>query len=269
MTRTLAAILLAVLCLAASAPPAPAAEDQAALEIMRRVDARDDGDDRTARLFMTLIDRNGQTRERALATFRKDRGPDTLNLMFFLSPANVRDTGFLTHDYRAPERDDDQWLYLPELRKTKRIASADRSQSFMGTDFSYADMTRRVLEEWEYRLLGEREAHGRPAWLIEATPASDAVERRYGYRKSVLFVRPDIDMVVRAVHWIADRERLKYLDMQDVERIDGIWTATRLEMRTVENKETLHRTEMRFEGVRYGQDLDDDLFTLRRLEAGL
>ncbi len=257
--------LIAVMLLPAGAPAA----DERALEIMRQVDALDDGDNRTARMSMTLIDRDGNTRTRQIQTFIKDRGRDTLNLMFFLSPSNVRNTGFLTHDFREPDRDDDQWLYLPELRKTKRIAGAGKSQSFMGTDFSYADMTRRVLEEWNYRLLGERDVRGRPAWLIEATPASESVRERYGYAKSVLLVRKDVSMVVRAVHWLTTGGRLKYLDVTGLERIDGIWTRVELDMRTVRNKETQHRTVLRFEGVRYNQDLGEDLFTLRQLEKGI
>ncbi len=248
--------------------PAAQAADNEALEIMRRVDAVDDGDNRTARMSMTLIDRNGSTRARRLQTFMKDRGRDTLNLMFFLSPANVRNTGFLTHDFRDPSRDDEQWLYLPELRKTKRIAGSSKSQSFMGTDFSYADMTRRVTEEWKYRLLGERDVRGEPAWLIEATPASAAVRARYGYAKSVVFVRKDIDVVVRAVHWLTKGGDLKYLDVTGLKRIDGIWTRVELDMRTVRNETTQHRTVLRFEDVRYNQDLGADIFTLRRLERG-
>ena len=264
-TSSFVFVVLAVLVL----PPGVAhPAGNTAIEIMQRVDARNDGDNRTARLTMTLIDRNNRERNRSLETFFMYRGRDRLNLMFFLAPANVRNTGFLTYDYRSPERDDDQWLYLPELHKTKRIASANKSQSFMGTDFSYVDMTRRVLEEWNYKLLGEREVRGKKAWLVEATPASEIVERRYGYAKSVLFVRQDIDMVVRAVHWLTEGGRLKYLDIKTLERIDGIWTATELDMRTVRNKETLHRTVMRFEDVRYDQDLDEGLFSLRRLERG-
>ena len=261
-------LLAVVACALLPWPGEVIANDSSALEIMRRVDARDTGDNQTARIDMVLIDRNGNTRERSLETFRKDRGPDTLSLMFFLAPASVRDTGFLTYDYRAPESDDDQWLYLPELRKSKRIASADRSQSFMGTDFSYADMTRRVIEEWNFRLLGERDVRGRKAWLIEATPVSETVRQRYGYAKSVLFVHKDLDMVVRAVHWLADDNRLKYLDILKIEQIDGILTATELDMRTVENKATLHRTLMRLREVQYDQELDENLFTLRKLERG-
>ncbi len=262
------ALSVLIACMFLSISGALAADDQA-LEIMRQVDAVDDGDNRTARMSMTLIDRDGSTRTRRLQTFLKDRGRDTLNLMFFLSPASVRNTGFLTHDFRDPDRDDDQWLYLPELRKTKRIAGSSKSQSFMGTDFSFADMTRRVTDEWNYRLLGERDVRGESAWLIEATPASAAVRERYGYAKSVMFVRKDIDVVVRAVHWLTKGGQLKYLDITELERIDGIWTRIELDMRTVRNEKTQHRTVLRFEDVRYNQDLDEDLFTLRQLERGL
>ena len=183
-------VIIAICAVAAMLPGMAPASDITALEIMQRVDARDDGDNRTARLAMSLIDAEGNVRERSLETFMKDRGADTLNLMFFLTPADVRGTGFLTHDFREPERDDDQWLYLPELRKSKRIASGDKSQSFMGTDFSYADMTRRVVEEWTYRLLGERDVRGKAAWLVEATPASTVVEETLRLRQIGLACPP-------------------------------------------------------------------------------
>ena len=110
---------------------------------MERVDARDDGDNATQDMEMILIDKNGNQRVREIRSLPPRRGEDTYSIMFFLSPADVKDTGFLTYDYDDDEKDDDQWLYLPALKKTKRIASGDKSGSFMGSDFSYADMTNR------------------------------------------------------------------------------------------------------------------------------
>ena len=138
------------------------------LEIMTMVDARDDGDNRTDNITMTLIDKNGHKRQRKLQSLRKDQGTTVKQLLFFLEPANVRNTGFLTYDYQDPKRDNDQWIYLPELYKTKRIASSDKSQPFMGSDFSYTDMTRRILDEWTFKMLGEKEVRGEMTWLIEA-----------------------------------------------------------------------------------------------------
>lgn len=238
------------------------------LEIMARVDARDDGDNRTDNVTMTLIDKNGHERQRQLLNYRKDEGSTVKQLLFFLEPANVRNTGFLTYDYQDPSRDNDQWIYLPELYKTKRIASSDKSQPFMGSDFSYADMTRRILDEWTFKVLGEKEVRGEMTWLIEALPVSNEVEKRYGYSKSVLFVHPELNMVVRAIHWRNDG-KLKYLDISRLEEIDGVWTATQLDMRTVQGKETIHRTIMSFSNVRYNQGLDESIFTQRRLEKGL
>lgn len=266
MNRMQTAFLLA-LAMAMQVPGSAAAE-LTAREIMERVDARDDGDNSISTLEMTLIDKGGDKRVRQVTVFTKDKGRDMQRMQFFLAPADVRGTGFLTYDFYSGEKDDDQWLYLPELRKTKRIASSDKSGSFMGTDFSYADMTRRVVDEWTYKLLKEDEVRGEKVWLIEATPRDETVRDRYGYEKSVVFVRQDIFMVVRAVHWVRDGGKLKYLDMKRLELIDGIWMGTELDMKTTKGGETLHRTVMRFSNVKYNQDLSDDLFTVRRLEKG-
>ena len=265
MRLGLPCILAAVVLLGT---PVSSATAQTAREIMEKVDARDDGDNSTATLEMTLFDKRGDRRVRQVTTYTKDKGRDMQRIMFFLAPADVRGTGFLTYDYYSGEKDDDQWLYLPELRKTKRIASSDKSGSFMGTDFSYADMTRRVLDEWTYKILKEDEVRGNKVWLIEALPRDKAVRDRYGYDKSVVFVRQDIFMGVRAVHWVHDGGQIKYLDMKRVEQIDGIWMGTELDMKTTKGGETLHRTVMKFSDVRFNQPLDDELFTVRRLEKG-
>lgn len=238
-------------------------------EIMEMVDARDDGDNMTSRMEMILIDKKGHQRTRQIRSFTKDKGDDVLKLMFFLSPADVEGTGFLTYDYHSGEKDDDQWLYLPELKKVKRIASSDKSSSFMGSDFSYADMTRRVLDEWTYELLKDGEVRGARVWIVEALPAGKEIEDRYGYSKSVLFIRQDNYMIARAVHWLKDGGKLKYLDVTGMDQIDGIWVASELNMKTVKNKQTLHRTVLKIDEVRFGQDLDEEMFSTRRLEKGL
>jgi hypothetical protein len=241
---------------------------QTADQIMAKVETRDDGDNATSVMEMILIDKSGHRRKRSIRSFSKDQGPDMQRLMFFLEPADVRGTGFLTYDYGAANKDDDQWMYLPELRKTKRIAASDKSGSFMGSDFSFADMTGRELKEWTFKLLGEKDVRGKKAWLIEAVPANRKVRDRYGYEKSVVFVRQDIFMVVRAVHWLRDG-RLKYLDVKKVSKKDGIWVGTEIEMRTVRAKKTEHTTVLRLRDIKYGQNLDDGLFTIRKLEQGL
>ena len=256
------------LAIAAFLIPCPA-QALTGREIMEKVDARDDGDNMTAEQEMILIDKKGHKRVRRMKAFNKDKGRDTLKLMFFLAPADVKGTGFLTYDYYLGEKDDDQWLYLPELKKTKRIASSDKSSNFMGSDFSYADMTRRVIDEWKYKLLKVVEVRGKKCWLVETLPKDKVVEDRYGYTKSIVFIRQDIYMGIRAVHWVKDGKKLKYFDMKRLEQIDGIWIGTELDMKTTKNKKTLHRTLFKFNDVRFNQKIDEGMFTVRQLETGL
>lgn len=261
-------LCLAIAAIELSAVPAPA-HALTAREIMEKVDVRDDGDNMTANMEMILIDKKGHERVRKIKTFSKDKGKDILKLMFFMEPADVKDTGFLTYDYYSGERDDDQWLYLPELHKTKRIASSDKSSAFMGSDFSYADMTRRVIDEWKYNILKQSEVRGNKVWLIEAIPSNKTIEDRYGYTKSVLFVRQDIFMVVRGVHWVKEGRKLKYFDIRKLEQIDGIWMGTETHMKTNKSKQTIHRSVFKWHNIKFNQDLDEKLFTVRRLEKGL
>lgn len=259
------ALLLAVF----AAAPVVSAADLTAREIMQRVDDRDDGDNGSSEMEMVLIDKSGHERSRKIRSFTKDKGEDKMRIMFFLEPADVKDTGFLTYDYDDPKKDDDQWLYLPALRKTKRIASSDKSGSFMGSDFNYADMTRKDLDAYDFKILKEEEVRGAKTWVIEAVPKTPEEIDETGYTKSVVFVRQDNFVVVRAVHWEKTGGRLKYLDATRVDQIDGIWTITENTMTTKQGKETLHKTVLRFSNVKYNQKLGEDMFTVRRLEKGL
>ncbi len=249
-----------------------AANDPQARAIMEKVDARDEGDNQTADMQMILIDKRGNERVRKISISKKDKGEDTYRLMFFAHPADVKDTAFLTYDYDDPARDDDQWLYLPALRKTKRVATSDKSGSFMGSDLTYSDMTSRNLEDYTFSFYEkgkESEVRGKKVWAIWSYPRSKDVIDETGYEKSLIFVRQDIDMVVRAIHWVKDGGYLKYVDMRKVEQIDGIWVATDTLVTKKQGKTTIHKTILSLANVRFKQDMDYDLFTIRRMEKGL
>ena len=237
-------------------------------EIAKRVDARDDGDKGSAKIQMVLIDRQGNKRERIMQKFEKDDGDDTHSVIFFLEPSDVRNTAFLTYDYADSSKDDDQWLYLPALRNTKRIVSSDKSSSFMGSDFSYADMTSRALEDYHYKIAKEDDVNGHKVWIMETVPKTEKIRQETGYDKSYMFVRQDNYVVVRAIHFQTDGKR-KYMDVKKLEKIQGIWVPTLIEMRTTKDKVTLHTTLMYFNDVKFNQDLDDSFFTVRRIERGL
>ena len=245
------------------------AEDPEARAIMEKVDARDDGDNQTSDMRMILIDKRGHQRVRLISSFSKDKGEDTYRLMFFQEPADVKDTSFLTWDYDDPDRDDDQWLYLPALKKTKRIASSDKSGSFMGSDLNYSDMTDRNLEDYDFFLKKEMEVKGHKTWVIESIPRSKKVIKETGYTKSLIIVRQDNYFVIRAVNWVKDGGYLKYLDVKRLEQIEGIWVATEMHVTKKKGKKLAHKTILEINNVKFNQDLDMDMFTIRRMEKGL
>ncbi len=261
--------LLGAMVLALPVPCVAEAAAPTGREIMELVDARDDGDNMAQEMEMILIDKRGERRERTIHMMSRDVGEDTESIMFFLSPATVKDTGFLTYDYDAPDKDDDQWLFLPALKKTKRIATGDKSGSFMGSDFTYSDMTDRILDRYDYKLLKEDEVAGHPVWVVEAIPNTEEEIEETGYTKSVVFVRKDNHVVVRAKSWLKKGKREKYLDVKSMELIEGVWVPTETHMTTKKGKTTLHKTVMKAHNVRFNQEHPDDLFTVRKLERGL
>ena len=238
-------------------------------EIMEKVNARDEGDRSTGEMEMILIDKKGKKRVRKLKTFGRKKDKDTQSLMFFLSPADVKNTGFLTYDYNESGKDDDQWLYLPALRKSKRIAAGDKSGSFMGSDLNYSDMTTPDLDLYDYTLMKETEVRGNKVWQIKAVPKSKDEAKKSGYSKSVIFIRQDNYVMIRAVRWVYKKRRNKYLDVKKLEKIDGIWVSTEMHVTTKTGKKTLHKTVLKQNNIRFNQDdVNADLFTVRRLEKG-
>jgi len=239
-------------------------------EIMEKVNARDTGDRSISEMEMILIDKNGKKRVRKLKTYGLEKGQDSLSLMFFLSPADVRNTGFLTFDYDESGKDDDQWLFLPALRKTKRIAAGDKSGSFMGSDLNYSDLTSPDLDLYKYTLMKETEVKGHKVWQIKSVPKTKAEAKKSGYSKSVVFIRQDNLVMIRAVRWVYKKKRNKYLDVRKLEKIDGIWVSTELHVTTKSGKKTLHKTILKQNNIRFNQDVvNEELFTIRRLEKGL
>jgi hypothetical protein len=263
----LAAPALALLALA-GAPEAARAEPLTGQQIMDRVDNRNDGDRAVQDLNMLLIDQNGSTRSRRMRMWRRDLGKDVQSILFFLTPPDVEDTGLLTYDYDDPERDDDQWLYLPALKKTKRIATGDKSGSFMGADFSYADMTERNLAHYDYELLEETEEGGVKLWQVEAIPNTPKEIEQTGYTRMIHTVRQDNDVVVRTIAWLQRGGRVKYYEVKKLEQIEGIWVPTQMEMTTRKGETTLHKTVLDLENVHFDQPMDESRFSVRQLEKG-
>ena len=241
------------------------ADDPTARAIMEKVDARDEGDTLEQDMLMILIDKNGNQRTRDLKSYAKDFGVDNHRTIFFKSPADVKNTAFLTYDYDDGARDDDQWLYLPALKKVKRIPSTDKSSSFMGSDFSYFDMTDRDLEDYDFKLLKETEVRGHPAWMIESTPRNQAIIDESGYEKTIAIVRKDNHVLVRAINFMTNGKK-KYLDIKQLHQENGIWLIDEMTMTTKKGNRTLHKTILTFSNITLNGVIKDNVFTTRRCQ---
>ncbi len=239
-----------------------------AKDIAVKVDNRDDGSSMIQDMTMTLIDKNGHKRVRSIKTYGKDKGKDEQRIMFFQSPADVKDTSFLTYDYDDNSKDDDQWLYLPALKKVKRIPTSDKSSSFMGSDFSYYDMTNRDVDDFDYKILKHVKVRGKDTTMIESTPKSQDVIDESGYTKTIGLIREDIDMVVRSIGFLKNGKK-KYLDVTKIHEQDGIWVIDEMTMTTKKGKSTVHKTILNFDNIQVNPEIKDDMFTTRRLQKGL
>ncbi|MCA9545916.1 MAG: outer membrane lipoprotein-sorting protein [Myxococcales bacterium] len=241
------------------------------VKIMQAVEGRPQGDKAVGRLAMTVTDGQGRERKRVVQSWAMEFAGGRKQLMIFESPADERNTGLLSVDYDDGAKDDDQWLYLTSLKKSTRISSGEKSGSFMGTDLSFADMTKADPSHWSYTLVKpSAPSNGEDCWLIEATPKTDRAREETGYVKTMMFVSKRMLLPVRTKAWVAKGKKLKYIDFGAFEQIDGVWTAKTIQARTVKDQTTESTTLLQFTSLKFNQpEVNDGLFNQGRLEKGL
>ncbi len=241
----------------------------AADDIVAQVNAAPEGDVLSRKIEMVMTGRSGKQRRRKTESFRKIYEGQKRTVLFYVEPANVRDTAFLIWDYTDPAETDDQWLYLPALRKVRRISASDRGDYFLGTDFTYEDMKLDgKLEplDYDFSLLGQEVIDEVETYKIDATPKNEEIAQELGYSRTVIWVNPVNWMIVRAEFWDLKQNPLKTLEVADIQEVDGIWTRHRLHL---VNQQTGHQTDFIISDVDYTAPLDDDRFTKMALARGL
>ena len=155
-----------------------------ALEIMTKVDARYTGDSAISDWRMILIDKKDRKRVREIEIFSKEYKDVDKSISFFKSPGDVKGTSYMSYNWESTSKEDDSWLYLPALQKVNRIASTDRSGSFMGSDFTYSDIDGFELEDFNYKLVKENDVvDGKDCWVIESTPKNKKSDFKNGVFK--------------------------------------------------------------------------------------
>lgn len=222
--------------------------------------------DSVADATFTLINKTGQERVRKTfgTTKLAENGIDNMRMTRFMSPPDVKGTVSLLIEHA--DKDDDIWIYLPALKKVRRLVSNNKKDSFMGTDFTYADVIGYKVGEWSYKLLKEEMVEGQPCYVIEALPKSDAVKTSNGYSKRVSWLRKDNLMAVKVDYWDEAGQLLKTSNFTDIQLVDqkrGKWQAMRLE---TSNVQTGHRTVIKFDNFKANQQVKDEFFTTRYME---
>jgi hypothetical protein len=271
LSRTIAGLVVA-LCLVAPAGPGVAAELSAA-EVIDRHDNLYDGETAVTDYRLILIDRRNRQRERVLRMYSKDYGKDTRLLSQFDSPADIRGTAYLNYDWDDPDTDDDSWLYLPSLQRVKRIATSDTSDSFLGSDFTYADINGLETSWYDYSFFSESETvDGQDCWVIDVVAKPefrDKAENATGYSRLRTWIRKDNFLQQRAQAWELRGNRIKYFNSSAIEQVDGIWTIKRLQVITTRNDRQEHASILQVDDVSYNVELGDEVFTTEYMQRGL
>lgn len=262
-------ILVAILLVGTLAKTAVASEEAPDVgQIIEQMNTRPEGASVQRDMTITLTDSRGSVREEQTRAFRRYFGETKKTVIFYTKPGTVAGTAFLTWDYAESARDDDQWLYLPALRKVRRISASDRGDYFLGTDFTYEEIKKEskiAAEDYQFSLLGEEQVDGHHTWKVEATPVSAEVSNALGYGKVVLWIDSTVWIPRKNQYWDVNGNFLKTVYARNIENIDGIWAVGELE---AVNQKTGHSTHIQFENTDYGAEVPARLFEQHALKRG-
>jgi hypothetical protein len=233
--------------------------------VAQHIEKRDTGKDARSSMQMRLYDRQNRLRERTLTLLALEGGDNDRLLIRFNYPNDIAGTSFLVWERAGAE--DERFLYLPALGRVRRIAGAERQESFVGSDFTYEDIGGRALEDYTYTLLDANANSPAPdgrsyqVYVLESR-AKDADAL---YPRVVSQVRKDNFVVVRAEIFNRRNEREKEYRVERLDQVEGIWTARAV---TMTNALARTRTELTMTNVDYNVGLKESDFSRRELERG-
>jgi len=215
---------------------------------------------------MEIFDSKGRRRVRKLAQITRlfNNGKTEKKLIRFLSPADIKGTGFLTFDYET--KDDDMWLYMPALRKTRRIVSSEKSKNFMGSEFSYSDMSFPNLDEFKYKLIKEEQAEGVACFVIDIVPLDEDIADEYGFSRKTVWISKKIHVIRKALYYDLDGTLEKEFNVKSVKLIDKKGKKYRpmhLVMRNVQNK---RHSVLKINKIKFSPGVKVSYFSPRYLE---
>lgn len=238
-------------------------------KLIKSIIDRDEGEYVTRDMTLELTDRRGKVRVQETKAFRRYYGEEKRTVIFYTAPTNIRGTAFLTYDYPDVNVDDDQWLYMPALRKVRRISASDRGDYFLGTDLTYEEIKKEnkvEFTDYSYKTLGSEVTDGFDTLNVEGVPVNDDISKELGYGKVVWSIDPAIWVARKVEFWDRNGNHLKTINNKNIEDIDGIWTVGEIH---VVNHKTDHKSKLTFTNIDYEKDVSDDMFEQRILKRGI
>jgi len=230
-------------------------------EVMRKSQAAFlyPGKDFKARVVMKLINKDGQERVREMTMLRKntgDAGGDQKYFMYFFQPADVKEMAFMIHKY--PARDDDRWMFIPAINMVKRIAAQDKRSSFVGSDFTYEDVSGRDIEDDTHALEREEKVGSRDCYVVKSTPKGADAD----FGSKTTWVDKANFLPLKEEQSDKKGARYKQFSADEVTNVKSIPTVVK---RTMKNLQTGHRTEVAYLKTDYDLGIEDSLFSERFL----
>jgi len=184
-------------------------------------------------MTMTLINARGQQTIRKMKSFTLEGTNGNKSLMIFLTPADVKGTKMLTHEHIS--KDDDQWMYLPALKRVKRIASRNKSGSFMGSEFSYEDTANASWKKYTYE-------NDLEVVILDGTKCYKGTrypkDRNSGYTKQITWIDTNTLLVKKVEYFDRKKERLKTATFTEYKKISGIWRMGKIFMKNHQNSKS-------------------------------
>ena len=237
--------------------------------IMKKNDKALRYDDVTSVSTMTLINKKGKKRVRKIKGITKTDSTSNLSkrIVTFIYPRDVSGLGLLTVENK--DDSDDIWLYMPALRKVKRIVSKEKKKNFAGTEFSYSDMTPPHYSEFNHKLLKNEVIDGVDCYVIESIAKKDSLKEEMGYSKIVAWIRKDNSVGIKRELYDLKGIYFKEMLAKDIKLIDkdkGKWMQHYLSMKNLKNGKS---TIIEFGEVLVNQGIDDEIFTKRTLKKGI
>lgn len=215
---------------------------------------------------LTIIDKKGRMRVRKMTQASKlyDNGNTEKRIIKFLEPADVKGTGLLTYDYKT--KDDDMWLYMPALRKTRRIVSSEKTKSFMGSEFSYSDLTPPNMENFSFKLLADENIDGTECYKVEMLPKSDELATDNGFSRKVSWFGKDDFVIRKANYYDLYGDLEKVLISKDIKELDKTNHRFHPMEMIMENKQNNRKSIINMDQIIFNSNVKGEYFETSYLE---